>query len=295
MRMARLFAVALIAALLSLVPVSAHAADGDFIRVYPDDPTGPVYRIVGGAPIYVSTWAAVGRPRRPALHRRLAGLLQQPPALPGRRRRSPTTASTPTAGPGAPRSSSPTGRTSTARSRRSASTRARSPRPGPALVEAAPTAARRHPIARAAPRRPGERRRVRHRRRCADLRRHLGRHRRARALHGGRHGGDPQRRQRPGAVLPPQLPPARRHPAQRRHHLLHRERRRADRHPDRRVRDPGRPRRDRERGPAGQVVTPQRTSTATAATTGTARPPTPTPTPPPAHSDRGPDGRRQPW
>ena len=45
-----------------LVPSSAHAADGDFIRVYPDDPNGPVYRIVGGAPIYVSTWASVGAP-----------------------------------------------------------------------------------------------------------------------------------------------------------------------------------------------------------------------------------------
>ena len=62
MRIARLCVVALIATLLSLVPASAHAADGDFIRVYPDDPNGPVYRIVGGAPIYVSTWASVGAP-----------------------------------------------------------------------------------------------------------------------------------------------------------------------------------------------------------------------------------------
>lgn len=62
MRIARLCVVALIATLLSLVPVSAHAADGDYIRVYPDDPNGPVYRMVGGAPIYVSTWASVGEP-----------------------------------------------------------------------------------------------------------------------------------------------------------------------------------------------------------------------------------------
>ncbi|UUZ61324.1 hypothetical protein [Nocardioides sp. B-3] len=58
--MARLCVVALIATLLSFAPTPAHAADGDYIRVYPEDRGGPVYRIVGGAPLYVSSWAAVG-------------------------------------------------------------------------------------------------------------------------------------------------------------------------------------------------------------------------------------------
>src|SRR5687767_8594958 len=61
-RSIRALVMLLVATLLSLVPASAQAADGDFIRVYPDDPNGPVYRVVGGAPIYVSTWASVGAP-----------------------------------------------------------------------------------------------------------------------------------------------------------------------------------------------------------------------------------------
>ena len=50
------------------------------------------------------------------------------------------------------------------------------------------------------PRGPGERGRVRDRRWSAGLRRDLGRHRWHAPLHGGRHGGDPERRQRRGAT-----------------------------------------------------------------------------------------------
>lgn len=61
MRLIRSLVLLLVAAMLPvLLPASAHAAEGDFIRVYPDDPNGPVYRIAGGAPVYVSSWAAVG-------------------------------------------------------------------------------------------------------------------------------------------------------------------------------------------------------------------------------------------
>lgn len=60
MQIARLCVVALIATLLTFAaPTPAlAAADGEYIRVMAD--SGAVYRMVGGAPMYVSTWASVG-------------------------------------------------------------------------------------------------------------------------------------------------------------------------------------------------------------------------------------------
>ncbi len=59
MRTARLVTLLMAAALLPLLPMtSAHAAEGEYLQI----PNGTIYKIVGGAPIATTSWAAVGEP-----------------------------------------------------------------------------------------------------------------------------------------------------------------------------------------------------------------------------------------